>query len=622
MQGSPWSRMDMPAGTKPPSINQPWVAYQPGAKTGTPGWRGSPPGNTLTPGYGVRGPTNPPGSPASYEMMSGMVLPNPQGASDGGDYSGVPRGTIPFDADRFIKSGGVTPEPEVLNPIPLFTGARGLNAESLSNYWNRWREYMNPMRGLTVAKVVRLIKEYQIGLWADYQWTLFWCLRRDSTLIHLMQRRVSAILSRRIEHQPIAEEDFPDGYSIEDAQAQCRTLRQQYGLIDNWREALAFLESAAVQGYAHLEKVRNAEGDITRLECVKQWHWCRKSWYSDWLYNAAAINTNNGEEVDLSRFVIRDETNNTFLGDATLTYYVRLGLCEKNWDAFIEIFGIPRPVVTGPDPRIMGGVGYSTNEFLASAQAIANGGIGSLPYGATVNYPNETRGNQPFQDRAEWLVTKITQMYTGSSLTSEAKSGSGTLAGNAHQDSWDEVCALEADVISELLNNQLSTDILLRYHSGEPRLCKTVLGTVEQQDSQKAVAEVIQLRTAGFKLDPDQVNERTGWKIIEDEEPDTATGKPQAAASKELSNRFGEVDNLLHTEQRFTAALWRDLQPRLKALWNNSKAAGDQSEQLKRFSAGLPGIIEHLEDPVAASVLCEGMMRGFSEGLHSLTPTP
>lgn len=628
-QGAPWVPRNAPASSQPPNLNTPWSAWNRGGGqqfgARRPGFdTGSYPGNTITPGYGVRGPVNPPGSPASYEMMSGMVLPRPQPNpdDDGGDYKGAGKEEIAFDAKPFIAASGrlKNDEPEPINPAQLFSGARGLNAASLTNYWNRWREYLNPMVGLVIRRVINLIQYYQIGLWADYQWTLFWALRRDATLIHLMKRRVSAILSRTIQQVPFEEEDLPPGWTLADAEAQCASLKQEYVKVENWREALTFLEGASVHGYAHLEKVRDREGCITRLECVKQWHWCKKSWYSDWLYNAAALQTNNGEPVDLSRFVIRDETNDVFMGDAILTYYVRLGLCEKNWDAFVEIFGIPRPVVTGPDPRAMGGVGFDMQVFNASAIAIANGGTGALPFGSTVTYPNEVRGNQPFHDRADWLVTKITQMLTGSSLTSETKEGSGTLAGHAHSDSWDEICAGEADAIGEILDRQLSTDILLRLHPGEPRLCRTILGTKEQQDSAKAVEEVLQLTQAGFDPTPEQIKEMTGWDVTK-AAPEPVVGPGEPSAQQVMKNRmhFHEIDSLLAPEEQYAQGMFADLEP-FRDLWNKLKISGPQDQRLDHFFSAAPGILASMKNREAASALQQAMLGAFSRGLRSLQP--
>ena len=133
-----------------------------------------------------------------------------------------------------------------------------------------------------------------------------------------------------------------------DDMASC--LKDAYGKIDNLYEAIEWLELGAFRGYAHLEKIYANPGtaDLTveHLEPVEQWHWTRKSMYAEWEYVAAATQTNIGVPINYEQFVIHEVRRP--LDRVALVLWMRANLCEKNWDAFIEIYGVPHWLVFMP----------------------------------------------------------------------------------------------------------------------------------------------------------------------------------------------------------------------------------------------------------------------------------
>ncbi len=113
--------------------------------------------------------------------------------------------------------------------------------------------------------------------------------------------------------------------------------------------------------------------NITHLEIVDQWNVVRDGLRGDWKYNPDALMTSfaalpAANLMDPARFLFREVARpvNRF----ALVKFVRANLCEKDWDAFVEIYGIPGGVIVGP-PNVPQG---KEGEYEAAAGQIAEGG--------------------------------------------------------------------------------------------------------------------------------------------------------------------------------------------------------------------------------------------------------
>src|SRR5690606_1231526 len=119
----------------------------------------------------------------------------------------------------------------------------------------------------------------------------------------------------------------------------------------------------------------------------------------------------------------------------------------------------------------------------------------------------------PFKEHIEYQDACIVLAGTGGKLTMLTESGSGTLAGGAHTDSWDEVVSGEAAEISEIFQAQLDKPELQRMHPGEPVLAWFEFSFNEETDSSQVITEVQGLATAGYEVDPAEIQERTGYRV-------------------------------------------------------------------------------------------------------------
>jgi len=324
---------------------------------------------------------------------------------------------------------------------------------------NAWREYANPLRGVTLEGVAAKIEAGERGPFADLQWFYQAMERSDALIATVVQRRRAALLSCSWD---VKEEMFPSDPGL--AREQAAFLRDRYDAIDNLKEAVAFLASAVFRGYAHAEKHYGEGGEIFRLEPVEQWFWCRDGMFGEWTYNREARSgVEKGEKVKRENFVIVEAP---FAMDRILSVqYVRRNLALRDWSSFLDVYGIPSFFFIGP-PNLSE---EKEQAYYDIACALLKDQRGYLPNGTDVKYVDGGgTGRAPFRDHLDYLDKQITLLGTGGLLTMLAESGSGTLAGSAHQQAFDQLAKSDAVIVSEALQRDFDKPLLEAAFPGWP----------------------------------------------------------------------------------------------------------------------------------------------------------
>ena len=243
----------------------------------------------------------------------------------------------------------------------------------------KWRSQYNPLRSLTMARAVSLLEEGQRGQYADLQWLYSFIEKREPTLRGLLKRRLAALGKLDWNVKCVADEDLPPGCDPKMAEAQRDFLRSLYDGIDNLRAAIDHLALAEFRGYAHLEKHIGADGQVTHLEPVDQWFFNRQDGiYGPWLYNAEAASTNSGELINPDDWVIREES--WPINEVGLICFLRKTLSQKDWDGFVETYGIP-PLFLIMPPNIPT---EKEADYQAVAEQVMADARGALPNGSDV----------------------------------------------------------------------------------------------------------------------------------------------------------------------------------------------------------------------------------------------
>jgi DNA topoisomerase-1 len=412
----------------------------------------------------------------------------------------------------------------------------GVSQEKRMAGMQKWREAYNPLRGLTIARCVTMLENAQVGTMADVQWTYSFIERTDPDLYALIERRTSAILQLDWNVKKVTPKDpeaEPDPAREAMAEAQCEVLRKAYDRIDNLYEAVEHLSLATFRGFAHVEKHRASDGAIYHLEPCDQWNVVRDGLYGAWKYNPGAQNIQfatlpEANLIDHVNWVIREVKRN--VNRIALIKFVRSNLCEKDWDAFEECFGIPPLIVTMP-PQVPAG---QETEYQEAAASVVAGASGTLPNGSTATFASPNQGQIPFRDRLEWLRQCLVLAGTGGLLTMLTESGSGTLAGNAHADTFEAIARGEARKISEVFQKQVDAEILAKAFPGQTVLAYFELSANEEVETIDIVDQALKLSQAGYMMDPEELSEKTGY---------TLTLKPAPAPPAPFGQKPGQDPN-------------------------------------------------------------------------------
>ena len=150
------------------------------------------------------------------------------------------------------------------------------------------------------------------------------------------------------------------------------------------------------------------------------------------------------------------------------------------------------PDITSPDEE---------GAFLEGAKALFEGRSGVVPFGTQISWATEGRGNDPYASFLEYQSRQIVLMATGGILTSLAESGSGTLGGNAHAETWRQVARRYVRIISNAVNKQLCEPIMRRRFPGQPILAEFKLETEPDLTAAQVLDLAGKARAAGFTMD-------------------------------------------------------------------------------------------------------------------------
>jgi phage gp29-like protein len=373
-----------------------------------------------------------------------------------------------------------------------------------------WRAQYNPLRGLTIAQLVAMLEAGERGNYARLQWLYRFVEKRNSTLRAVLQRRQASMtrLDWDIRLRD-AMTTAPNARTL--AARQAAFLRDAYERIENLREAVTFLALAEFRGYAHLEKTFDARGRVTKLEPVPQWFWARLGPEAPWQYNAQArpgLPMPGDPVLDEAQFIVRE--CDSPIDEIAVIAHVRQALSQKDWDGFVETYGLP-PLFLELPPDIPA---EREAEYQAQAEAIIGDARGTVPNGTKIHTVDSgARGQNPFAEHLRYQDELIVLAATGGKLTALTESGSGTLAGSAHQRAFDDITEAEAALITEVFQQQFDRPLLEKAFPGQPRLAYFELAATRELDPADIINQALILAKAGYEIDPAELSEKTGYRL-------------------------------------------------------------------------------------------------------------
>lgn len=497
-----------------------------------------------------------------------------------------------------------------------------------------WIETVNPLRGMTSQRMQNLYDASRNGDTVHLQWLYNEIEKVDPTLLICAQRRRGALASLDWTIKTRSERRVR-GFDAKLAEEQSAALEAAFGDAEmaNFNDAVEHLAGAFFRGFAHVLPVWSADGlSIRRFETLDQWNFCRDIQTGTWYWNPEA---NAYTDYSSCRPIPDGEVVAMVapyhIDYPAMTIYLRSAVGEKGWAKFVERFGIPPCILTLPSDIPNDQIG----EWRRAAEKVAEGGSGAMPNGTGVNFCDGARGINPFKDFIHNQRELVVLMSTGGMLTSLTEAGSGTLAGNAHADTWAEIRRMDSAKIGSVINRDLAGRILDRAFPGKPHLAYFAFATEAVPSPGEVFEDAGKARTAGYLVDKAQLEEMTGYKLEKIEEP--AAPKPTYIPLHTTTNKVvgnsgsGTMENssVPLTSTTTTPPTTTTNADLLKAFAADTNAAGKAVAELlknptQEAAASLLAKLDTLmpDDPATAAVIAEAMAKEFGVQVKNAITNP
>ncbi|MBO7309583.1 MAG: DUF935 family protein [Kiritimatiellae bacterium] len=467
-----------------------------------------------------------------------------------------------------------------------------------------WIETTNPLRGMTASRMQALYDASRNGDTVHLQWLYNEIEKSDPTLLICASRRRGALASLDWSIKTRSE-GRSRHYDKVLAEEQAKALEAAFGEAElgGFNEALEHLASAFFRGFAHVLPKWSADRLVLEgFETLDNWNFVRDITTGTWYWNPEAnAYTDYGSCRPIPKGELLTMVAPYHIDYPMLTIYLRQAVGEKGWAKFTERFGIPPVILTMPDDI----PGDQVDFWRAQAEKVAEGGSGAVPAGTAVNFCDGARGINPFKDFIHNQRELTVLMATGGLLTSLAQSGSGTLAGGAHSDTWAEIRRMDSAKIASALNAQIVRPLLVRAFPGRPPLAYFDFDTESTPSPGEVFEDAAKARSAGYLIDQAELEEKTGYKLVRESgngNEGTGNGLPELKLNKDHSP-------LPIPHSPVLDAFTKDSSPAAEAIKEllNDPSKEKAEETLKKLPELLP------EDPAMAAVIAEAMAAEFRE---------
>lgn len=390
---------------------------------------------------------------------------------------------------------------------------------------DRWRDRLNPLRGLSMQNAITWMDQYQAGVTANIEWIWQKIEAFDSDLVGLIESTNSA-LTQLNWHVKTADGDVRRAAQWDKVLAaeQQNALYEFYNGIDNMTATLEALAMMKYRGYAHVQ-IRAQNTWLTEWEPLDQWNVCRDGYKGDWFWNPEArqVFANAlppANILDPSCYLIVETPRPVDI--IGILKYLRMSLSQKDWDAYIEIYGIPAWILEMPSNVPVG----KEEEYAQKAADVAAGGSGAVPAGTKATAASYPSGKPPFRDYQDYWSERIVLAGTGGLLTSlSLPQGIGKGATDAHQETFGRIARARCRIISEQFQRKIDKQILKARFPGRPILAYFEWDASEVLDPGQIADHFVKIRQAGFQGDPQQFQDRTGYRVTLSTNPPPVPGE-------------------------------------------------------------------------------------------------
>ena len=371
-----------------------------------------------------------------------------------------------------------------------------------------WIDSCDPLNGLSIAQAKAVYNAARRNGSPLLQKIYAEIESADPVLMTCVERRQSALAG--LGWRTVADASAADAVLAEE---QRRALEEFADGIANLDEAIEHLDLAFFRGHSVVQPIWEG-GAVRTVSLLESWNFLRDAdgrllWNPDCSYDPAAC-----EEIPPSAMCVALLRRRAIDWPA-LSVYIRKHVGERDWGRFLERYGLP-PVDAVMAPNA---TEAQRGDYVQAVEDAHDGRSTAWPSGTTVSRAEGARGQDPFSAFVEHQERQIVLMATGGTLTSLAQADTGSLAGGAQMDVWEQIVQRDGVAISGALHRGLFVPFLRRAFPGRPALARLVLGRETEPTADEAADLAGKLRAAGYRVDQSQLEEATGFKLERDETP-------------------------------------------------------------------------------------------------------
>jgi len=369
----------------------------------------------------------------------------------------------------------------------------------------QWFEYWDPLQGADMETLVEARNEARRGAYARQM--LIWdeIIYSDGML--------GMLFSRLIESVSMQGWKIDSANDSPEAQRQKTALEEFYNSITGLQKAFGQLSTALFYGFSHLQFIEDSWG--RRFEFIPQRYWVRPGELNEWQFNPQChIGVDSGESVEDETLVIL-EHKNPILFPASRASFER-NHAKMIWGNHMDRYGSSPAIITAPE-----NASAAVMDALEKAcEELKSGGSIVLPPGCTAEPLKASNISENyFISRINMADKDQVRFVMAGTLTVLNESGSGTLAGSAHTDSWNSVVSAVCSKVAEAFNAVINPLIL-----GDVEYLARLNITFDtvQTPLQKA-EEIAALADGGVRLDKAEIEEKIGMSVEDADAPEPMT---------------------------------------------------------------------------------------------------
>lgn len=466
-----------------------------------------------------------------------------------------------------------------------------------------WLEKSNPLVGVSIKTAQAIFDFARQGDTQRLHWLYQEIEAKNPVLSTCIDRRCAAISNYqwKVTARPDADKKL--------GEEQRSAVLELVSNIDNFTELLEHLDSSFFRGFALAQPVWNDDGSLDRIDLHNSWEFLK---HDGRLYWNPDCNGFTRASVDCTDAGLIGIERTRAIDYPALAIHIRHAVAERDWGRFLERYALPKPAaVMAPNAT-----NAQRNDYLIAAKAVENGQVSVWPAGSSItDFAGGSRGTDPFSTFISHQEERIVLLSTGGTLTSLAKSDTGSLAGGAQMEVWKEIVGRDAGVLAQAVTLAIVRPFLEKNFWGRPIAADFELAMPRKMSPQDAANVAATLHQAGWRVKQDELEKAVGFSL-EKEEPPPQLPMPSFGAAKRFSStrrtsqatgQQSQGQDHAEDSRKLLEAFSKDTGPAADAI--KELIANPTKEAAQDLLARLPDLMS--DDPAMAAVIAEAMAKEF-----------